>query len=234
MTIQKITKDLKKLANPEKIKILSSFFKTGPGEYGEGDVFIGVTVPNQRKIAKKYQKLGKKNILELLKSSVHEYRLTALIILVNQFEKADISEQNEIYKLYLKNTQYINNWDLVDTTTPKIVGAYLLKHKKERKILYSLVKSKNIWERRIAVLACFAFIKNNDFKDILKISKILLEDKHDLIHKAVGWMLREMGKKNIKELRNFLDKNSKIMPRTMLRYSIEKLDKKERREYMKK
>ncbi len=232
MSYQKIAKDLKKLANPNKIKVLSSFFKTGPGEYGEGDIFTGITVPNQRKIAKKYQKLAKNDILQLLHSPIHEYRLTALIILVTQFEKGDKQKQEEIYKLYLQNTKYINNWDLVDVTTPKIVGAYLLSHKSERKILYKLVKSKNLWERRIAVLACFTFIRDNDFIDILKISKLLLADKHDLIHKAVGWMLKEMGKKDTNKLRKFLDECAKTMPRTMLRYSIEKLDKQERKKYM--
>ncbi len=227
-----IKKDLEKLANPEKAEILARFFKTGPGEYGEGDVFVGITVPKIRKIAKKYERLAKKDVLKLLKSPIHEYRLTALIIFVLQFEKANNGEQKEIYDLYLKNTKYINNWDLVDVTTPKIVGAYLLERKNKRGILYKLVESKNLWERRIAVLACFTFIRNNDFIDILKISKLLLNDKHDLIHKSVGWMLREMGKRDIGKLRDFLDIHSKIMPRTMLRYSIEKLNDRERKKYM--
>ncbi len=235
MSLQNIIKDLKQIANPKKVPLLSSFFKTGPGEYGEGDIFIGITVAQQRRIAKKYQYLANSEIIKLLKSPIHEYRLTALLILVLQYEQANNNnKQKQIYNFYLKNSQYINSWDLVDTTTPKIIGAYLLKNKNKRKILYQLVKSPNIWERRIAVLACWPFIKNNDFIDILKISKLLLKDKQDLIHKAVGWMLREMGKKNSKKLKYFLDIYSKTMPRTMLRYSIERLNKQEKKEYMKK
>jgi len=226
--IANIQKDLDKLRNPKKAKILQRFFKTGPGEYGEGDIFLGIVVPEQRKIAKKYKDLGLKDIQELLNSKYHEHRLTGLIILTYQYK----NKPKEVYDFYIKNTKNINNWDLVDVTTPNIVGEYLLN--KDRSILYKLAKSKDLWERRISILATFTFIRNSDFKDSINLAEILLQDKHDLIHKAVGWMLREIGKKDQKALETFLDKHHKIMPRTMLRYSIERLEKSKRKFYMKK
>ena len=226
-----VKKDLKSLENKEKAKILSGFFKTGKGQYGEGDKFLGITVPNQRKIAKKYVDLSIKEVEQLLHSKIHEHRLTALIIWTYQFEKADEKTKEEIYKTYLKNTKWINNWDLVDVTTPRIVGMHLLD--KDRKILYKLAKSKDLWEKRISILATWAFInKRKESKDTLRISKILLNDDHDLIHKAVGWMLREIGKKDQKIEEEFLKKYYKTMPRTMLRYAIEKFDEKKKKFYM--
>lgn len=203
------------------------FFKTGPGDYGAGDKFIGVVVPDQRKIAKKYKDLSLIDLQTLLDSPIHEHRLTALFILIFQFK----ASPQKIYNFYLKNLKNINNWDLVDSSAPKIMGQYL-KDKKNRDILYKLVKSKNLWRRRIAVLTTYTFIKNNDFKDCLKLSKILLNDDHDLIHKATGWMLREIGKIDLSVLLKFLDKNYKKMPRTMLRYSLEKLSETKRQYYL--
>jgi len=226
--IKQIKSDFEKLANPEKAKIYQRFFKTGPGEYGEGDVFIGLTVPEQRSLAKKYNNLSLDEIQELLNSKIHEHRLTGLLILVSQYNKNSL----EIFNLYIKNMHNINNWDLVDLTAPKIVGKYLLD--KPRDLLYDLAKSDNLWERRIAVLATFAFIDKKQFDDSIKIAEILLHDKHDLIHKAVGWMLREIGKRDQSILEEFLEKYHKKMPRTMLRYSIEKLTPEKRAYFMRK
>jgi 3-methyladenine DNA glycosylase AlkD len=234
MSVADFKNEYQKLANPAQAKILSGFFKTGPGQYGAGDVFLGIKVPVQRAAIKKYLDLNFADLQELLNSKIHEHRLSALFILVKKFEGAvkagDKKLQRIIYNFYLKNSKKINNWDLVDLSAPNIVGKYLLAG--NRKILYTLVKSKNIWERRIAVLATFAFLREKDFKDILLIAEILLNDEHDLIHKAVGWMLREAGKRDAKVLRKFLDKNYKKMPRTMLRYAIEKLPEAERKKYL--
>lgn len=232
ITARQIQKELKGLGNKDKAKISQGFFKTGKGEYGEGDVFLGIKVPVQRKIAKKFINLSLVEVEKLLDSGIHEERLVALLILVLKYEKGDKKEKKKIFKVYLKNTKYINNWDLVDVTCPKIVGNYLLN--KKRDVLYKLVKSKSLWERRIAIVSTVIFIRENDFKDTIKISEILLKDEHDLIHKAVGWMLREMGKRNEKELKKFLDKYYKKMSRTMLRYSIERLNEKNIKHYMQK
>jgi len=229
--LQQLKKDLQYLANPEKAKILQRFFKTGKGEYGEGDLFLGITVPEQRKLAKKYYALSQKELQRLLSSSYHEHRLTSLLILVIKYSKSDESGKQGIADFYLKNTRHINNWDLVDSSADKIIGDYLLG--RERSILYKLAESENIWERRIAIMATFRFIKNNQFKDTLKISELLLKDNHDLIHKAVGWMLRETGKRDMATEEAFLMKHYKKMPRTMLRYAIEKFDQQRRRTYLK-
>ena len=226
-----IKKELQKKASKEKAKILQGFFKTGKGEYGEGDTFLGVTVPEQRKTAKKF-KAAPKNVIEaLLQSGIHEHRLTALLILVEQYQKGDEATKNKIVKLYLKNKAYVNNWDLVDLTAPKILWDHLLD--KDRNILHKYAKSKHLWTRRIAVLATYTFIKSGDFKDILRLAKHLLADPHDLMHKAVGWMLREMGKIDAKPLYAFLDKYATKMPRTMLRYAIERIPEEKRKHYMK-
>ncbi|MFH1376564.1 MAG: DNA alkylation repair protein [Candidatus Woesearchaeota archaeon] len=228
--LNQIKKDIEDLENPEKAKLLQRFFKTGPGQYGEGDIFLGITVPLQRQIAKKYTNLSLDEIQELLSSKIHEHRLIALLILIDKYKKADQIKKEEILNLYLKNTKYINNWDLVDLSAPNIVGDYFLE--KDKSILYKLANSDNLWEKRIAVLATFTFIKNNRFDDSLKISEILLKDKHDLIHKAVGWMLREIGKKDQKTEEDFLKKHYKNMPRTMLRYSIERFSEEKRKFYL--
>ena len=222
--------DLKKLASPKRAEISLRFFKTGEGQYGEGDVFIGVVVPDIRNVAKKHKDLSLADAAKLLKSKIHEERLTALFILVDKFQRGSDSDKEKIYKLYLQNTKYINNWDLVDLSAPKIVGAYL--SDKPRNILYQLAHSKSLWERRIAILATFDFIRQNDFIDGLKIAKILLRDGHDLIHKAVGWQLREIGKRRLAVEQNFLKQHYKIMPRTALRYAIEKFPEAKRKAYL--
>ena len=239
MALLELKKEIKKRANPLKAKLLQRFFKTGKGQYGEGDIFLGLMVPVQREIVKKYQDLSLINIQKLLNSKIHEERLLALLILVLQFKKADkkwfsfakaSEDKKRIFNFYLKNTKNINNWDLVDLTAPNIVGQFLLD--KDKKILYKLAKSQDLWEKRIAIIATFTFIKNHQFKDTLKIAEILLNDKHDLIHKAVGWMLREVGKRDLVAEEEFLKKHYKKMPRTMLRYAIEKFLENKRRKYL--
>ncbi|EKE14911.1 MAG: hypothetical protein ACD_12C00245G0003 [uncultured bacterium] len=231
-----LIKELKKEADPEKAKNLSWFFKTGKGEYGEGDQFLGITVPKLREISKRYQSLDLNDLQKLLDSKIHEHRLSALMILRMQYQKslrlASLSQGKQIVEFYLKNTKKINNWDLVDLSCHYILGNWLLD--KDRKILYKLAKSKNLWEKRIAIISTFAFIHNNQYIDTLKISEILLNDKHDLIHKAVGWALREIGKKDKETEIKFLNKYYKVMPRTMLRYAIEKFPETERKYYLKK
>ncbi len=223
-------KDLLGLKNPEKARILSRFFKTGKGDYGEGDVFLGISVPEQRKIAKKYPDLTLKEIQELLSSRIHEHRLTSLFVLINRYKKSEIAGKREIADFYLDNAKNANNWDLADLSAPNILGNYLLE--KDKHILYKLAKSDNLWERRISIMSTFEFIKNNKFEDALKISEMLLYDKHDLIHKAVGWMLREIGKRDQAAEEKFLSKHHKKMPRTMLRYAIEKFDNSKREYYL--
>ena len=230
MDLKNLRRKLYSLKNTQKATILQRFFKTGKGEYGEGDVFLGLTVPQVRAIALQYKTLVLLDIEQLLKSKFHEERLTALLILVYQFQKGDDSVKKAIYKFYLHHTKRINNWDFVDLSAPKIVGSYLLH--KPKKILYTLAKSKNVWERRIGVMATFTFIQNNSYNDTLRIAKVLLNDSHDLIHKAVGWMLREIGKRSLKTEETFLCRHYKQMPRTMLRYAIEKFPEAKRQAYL--
>ena len=222
--------DLQKLENSQKAKILSRFFKTGKGEYGEGDIFLGITVPQTRAIAKKYTHLNLKDLEKLLSSKIHEYRLIALLILIENYKKASIENKNLIFNFYIKNTKFINNWDLVDLSAPHIVGNFLLD--KDKSILYNLAKSSNLWEKRMAIISTFAFIRLYKFKHTLKISEVLMKDNHDLIHKAVGWMLREVGKRNKEVEERFLNQYYKKMPRTMLRYAIEKFDNNKRKKYL--
>lgn len=230
-SVQIIT-DIRHHANPEKAKILQRYFKAGKGEYGDGDIFLGLTVPLQRNIAKKYTHISLQEIKDLLHSTIHEFRQTALMILGLQFQKSLPSAQKNIYDFYLKNIKYINNWDLIDGSAPTVVGGYLLTNLKERKVLSVLVKSKSIWERRIGVMATYTFIQNNSYDDTLRIAKILLNDTHDLIHKAVGWMLREIGKRSLATEETFLRQHYKKMPRTMLRYAIEKFPETKRQAYL--
>ena len=230
--INKLERDLQDLKNPKKAEILQGFFKTAKDQYGEGDIFLGIVVPLQRKISRKYPTLKLSDIQKLLSTNIHEYRLTALFILVNKYEKAKEKEKAEIFDFYLRNTKGINNWDLVDLSAPKIVGDYLLDKPRGRGILYRFANSDGLWKKRIAVLATYTFIKADQFEDILKIAKILLNDEHDLIHKAVGWMLRELGKKNQEKEEKFLKRYYKTMPRMMLRYAIEKFDKRKRDFYL--
>ena len=225
-----IKNEIKSLADPIRAKHSQGFFKTGPGEYGEGDIFLGLTMPQIRVIAKKhFKEISLSSVQELVGSKYHEFRMCALVMLVYKYEKF-ASQRKEIYDFFLRNTKYINNWDLVDVTIPKTVGYYLVD--KDRSILYKLVRSSDLWEKRIAVLATFPFIRNNDFDDCITISEILLKDKHDLIHKAVGWMLREIGKRNQEIEEEFLKKYYKTMPRTMLRYAIERFSREKRDFYL--
>lgn len=212
-----ILRHLKEHADLVRANHSQRYFKTGKGEYGEGDVFLGVSVPVQRSISKKLKDEPLKIVLEALKDKYHEARLTAVLILVFKYPK----DKATIFDLYLKHKRYLNNWDIIDSSAPRIVGDYLLDKKHD--LLFSLASSEHLWDRRIAVLSSFAFINHNRFSTSLSLAKILLHDQHDLIHKAVGWMLREIGKKDEMTLRAFLDVYTGEMPRTMLRYAIERL-----------
>jgi 3-methyladenine DNA glycosylase AlkD len=229
---QSIIDELNEQACKEKAQHHLRFFKTAPGEYGEGDKFIGVNVPDQRKIAKKhYREITLNELEEFLRSEIHEYRSTALFMLCYKFEKADESERTSIVNLYLDNIAFVNNWDLVDASAPPLLGGYLFD--KERDLLYHLARSNNLWKQRIAIIATLYFIRRGEFHDTLKISEILLHHHHDLIHKAVGWMLREVGKRDREAEMAFLLKHYAEMPRTMLRYAIEKFDEDLRRQFLK-
>jgi 3-methyladenine DNA glycosylase AlkD len=223
--------ELKRVANEEKASVLMRFFKTGKGEYGEEDIFVGVTVPETRKAARTFLDTPVSELIPSLKSPYHEERLTALLVLVEKYKKAKTEKEKKVVvDFYLKNKYAVNNWDLVDLTADKILGNYLID--KDRKILYHYIQSKNLWERRMAVIATFAFIRKNDFNDTFKLCEKLLTDKHDLIHKACGWMLREIGKRDEKALEAFLKKHVQRMPRTMLRYAIERFPEKKRKAYL--
>jgi 3-methyladenine DNA glycosylase AlkD len=233
MIYPKIKKELDKLSDKKQAIHLQKFFKTGKGQYGAGDKFLGIKVPFQRVVAKKYyQDAALTDVEKLINSPYHEYRLTGLIILTYKFSEANKNEQKKMFEFYLKHTKRINNWDLVDLTAPNIVGTWLLD--KNHRILYKLAKSKLLWNRRIAIISTFTFIRAKQFDDTLKISNILLTDEHDLIHKAVGWMLREAGKRDKKVLVKYLSSRYKKMPRTMLRYAIEKFSGGERKKYLNK
>jgi len=228
-----LKKDLRSSQRPGKAKILMRFFKTGKGEYGEGDEFLGLMTDETRSVAKKYFDLPLADISKLLASKLHEERVVAVMILAKRLNKADLSGKKEIYDFYFENISGINNWDLVDSSAPIIVGGYLYLSGETREVLYKLVKSNNLWKKRIAMMATFYFIKERDFSDALKIAEILVNDSHDLIHKAVGWMLREVGNRDIGTEEKFLEKYYKQMPRTMLRYAIEKFPEEKRQKCLK-
>lgn len=233
MKASDVSKALRAIATPAKAQSSSWFFKSGPGQYGEGDKFLGVTVPEQRKVAKQFKDLSIIETEKLVTSPWHEERLTGLIILVGQYKKADAANQKAIYDFYLSHTKSINNWDLVDSSAEFIVGPYLSDRPDKVKVLTKLAKSDLLWDRRIAMLSCFAYIKQGRADEALVIAEILLHDTHDLIQKAVGWMLREIGKRVDRQiLLKFLDQYAATMPRTALRYSIEHLDPKQRQHYM--
>jgi 3-methyladenine DNA glycosylase AlkD len=233
MTLDNLKKELESISDKKQAALLQRFFKTGPGEYGEGDIFLGLKVPVQRSVAKKHNDFSLSDVQSLLSSKIHEHRLIALLILMQKFDTAEEAARKQIFELYLKNTHNINNWDLIDLSAPNIIGNYLLD--KDRSVLYKLAKSNSIWEKRISMLATFEFIANKETKDALAIAEILVNDKHDLIQKAVGWMLRELGKRvSQEEEEKFLKKHYKTMPRTMLRYAIERFDNKKKKFYMKK
>ena len=231
MTTREIRTRLRRLGNKKRAKLSQRYFKTGPGQYGEGDVFLGIAVPVLRTLAKEYQDLALADIIDLLRSAIHEERLLALLLLVRTYARADVDIKRRIYELYLQNTRYINNWDLVDLSAMHIVGTFLMG--KSKKPLHDLATSNNMWERRIAVMATFYFIKGGEFAASLTIARKLLTDKEDLIHKAVGWMLREIGKRNLRIEEQFLKKHYQKMPRTMLRYAIEKFPEPKRQRYLK-
>ena len=229
--LARLRRELKTLTDPQVAAHSQRFFKTGPGQYGEGDQFIGIRVPALRRLARRYEDLPIDQAESLLRSKIHEYRQIALFILVGRYRRGNAAERAEIYKRYLRNTAHINNWDLVDASAEHIVGAWL--QNRSRKPLIQLAASGSLWERRMAVLATFHFIKKGEFEETLRIAKLLINDREDLIHKAVGWMLREVGKRSAATAGAFLRRHYRAMPRTMLRYAIEKLPEDQRQAFLK-
>ena len=228
--IPRVISRLREFADRERAKVSLRFFKTAPGEYGEGDRFLGIRVPDLRRVAREFRSLSLKDVATLLASRWHEERLLALVILVNQYERGTDPDREAIYRLYLTSTDRINNWDLVDASAAQIVGAHLLD--RDRRVLYRLAKSRSVWERRIAIIATARFIRSGQFDDTFAIVEKLLDDEHDLIHKAAGWMLREIGKRNREAEERFLRKHAVRMPRTMLRYAIERFPEALRKMYL--
>ncbi len=232
-TSQEVKEALNALASPSKARLLARYFKTGPGQYGAGDIFIGVMVPQTREVVRLYRDLPLSEVKILLESGVHEERLCALLILVHAFQHGDANTRKHTYRFYLANAEHVNNWDLVDLSAPNIVGEYLRETKNSGVVLIKLAKSRNLWKRRIAVLATFAFIKAGRHVPTFNIARILLDDEHDLIHKAVGWMLREVGKRIGQDVEEeFLRRHYRHMPRTMLRYAIERFTKRQQYAYL--
>jgi 3-methyladenine DNA glycosylase AlkD len=229
--ISALKKELRDLADPGQAKILSGFFKTGPGQYGEGDRFLGIKVPIQRNIAKRFRNLPLVAVGRLLNSEIHEERLVSLFILIEKYDSGTATERDDIFGLYLANTARVNNWDLVDLSAPQLLGRHLFGT--ESRLLVRLAGSPSLWERRMAIVATLYFIKKGHIKTTMEIAEMLLTDEHDLIHKAVGWMLREAGKRDMNAERRFLDRHARAMPRAMLRYAIEKFPEKIRLSYLK-
>jgi 3-methyladenine DNA glycosylase AlkD len=232
MSAETIQRELARVANPEKAAFFPKFFKTGPGEYAEGDVFLGVTVPEQRKIARRYRDTPLAQVGELLHSKVHEHRFTGFLILVAQFEAADAPGRTRLFAFCREHLRGLNNWDLVDLVAPKLIGPYLAEHPELKPLLEQWARSQVLWERRIAVLSTLAFIRQGDLTDTLRLAELLLHDEHDLMHKAVGWMLREVGQRDLAREEAFLDRHATKMPRTMLRYAIEHFSPARRKHYM--
>lgn len=230
MSIPELQTRLRALGDPAKAEFLQKYFKTAPGEYGAGDIFLGVTVPQVRKLAASYKLAAPDEVLPLLTSSIHEDRLLALLLLVRAYAKANEAVREQIYRLYLKRTAYINNWDLVDTSASHIVGAWLCQ--RDKAPLTRLARSTSLWERRIAIIATHYFIRRDQFSETLRLALLLLTDKEDLMHKAVGWMLREVGKRDVEAEEGFLQEHYQQMPRTMLRYAIERFPEARRRAYL--
>lgn len=230
MTLNDLKKEIRCHADPRRAAVLRRFFKTGRGEYAEGDKFLGLTVPQIRKIVGRFRALKMAPVIRLLHSRVHEDRLTALLILIEQYRRGGVAEKRRIYSAYLKNSRFINNWDLVDLSAPYLAGHYL--SGRDKRPLYCLARSGVLWERRISMVACFHFIRQGEFDDALKIAEMLLPDEHDLIHKAVGWMLREIGKRDSDREEGFLKRHGRKMSRTTLRYAIEKFPHAKRRAYL--
>ena len=230
ISLQNLRSHLQTLASPADAKVAQGFFKTAPGEYGAGDQFIGIRVPVLRTLAKEFRALPLSEVPALLHSPIHEERLLALLILVDGYARADAAGRAKIYALYLDHLDCVNNWDLVDSSAPYIVGPHLAE--RSRAILFRLARAKNLWHRRVAMLATFYFIRQNDFADALRLAELLRDDEHDLMHKAVGWMLREIGKRDVAVLQKFLQQHAARMPRTMLRYASEKFPERERRQWL--
>ena len=231
MNVKAVQAEVRALANEKDAAILSGFFKTGPGEYGEGDRFLGIRVPAIRKLSCRYADLPPRTVRALLRSPYHEERLLALLILIVQFDRGNVATRKWVYELYLAHTAYINNWDLIDLTAYHIVGRWL--HDRSRRPLHTLARSESLWERRIAMLATFDYIRRGEFDETLAIAEQLLHDSHDLIHKAVGWLLREVGKRDLAVEERFLARHYRVMPRTMLRYAIERFPERRRQAYLK-
>ena len=229
-TLAAVRKRLRELGDPDDAAFLQRFFRTGPGEYGAGDKFHGIRVPVTRRVAREFQKLSLDDTLALLHDPYHEARLLAVILLGDAYQRGSSNERDAIFRAYVKNAAYVNNWDLVDASAPQIVGAHLAT--RSRALLDELAASKSLWKRRVAIVATHRFIRNGEFDDTLRIAKTLLRDEHDLIHKAAGWMLREVGKRDRAPLVAFLERHAHEMPRTMLRYAIEHLSPAERKRFM--
>ena len=232
ITTSQIRRSLRASADPKHAQVLQRFFKTGPGEYGEGDRFLGLRVPDIRRVARESDGLPLAGVLTLLRANYHEERLLALLILVRRFERGAPEERERLFRIYLAHRSYINNWDFVDLTAPRILGAWLLDH--PRDLLDELAQSANLWERRMAMLATLAFIRQGQLADALRLAEGFLADRHDLMHKACGWMLREAGKRDQRALMGFLERHAAQMPRTMLRYAIERFPAHERERWMRK
>ncbi len=231
-TAAQVKTELQGLADPLHQQAMQRFFQTGKGQYGEGDVFLGIKVPEQRKVARRHRSAPLREVRRLLRSRTHEHRLVALLILVEQFQRGGESAREEIFQCCADNLRHIDNWDLVDLAAPKIVGAHLLD--RPRDLLVRLARSDHLWSRRVAIMATLAFIRHGQFDDTLALARVLLHDRHDLIHKAVGWMLREVGKRDLAAAEAFLDAHHRDMPRTMLRYALEKFDADRKAWYMRK
>lgn len=230
LTPAQLRKEARGMASKKRAETNKWFFKTDKGGYGEGDLFMGLTMPQQRALAKKYKDMSLSNAVKLLHSKTHEERAMALIIMIHHFQSGDEVTKKKVYQTYLKETAYINNWDLVDISSYQIVGTYLLDRSSKK--LDQLAKSRDLWEKRIAIVSTFAFIRKGRLDETIRIAKILVNDNHDLIHKAVGWMLREVGKKDVKVLEKFLKQHYETMPRTMLRYALEKFSETKRKRYL--
>lgn len=232
LVVHPIESELRALADAKKASVLARFFKTGPGQYGEGDMFLGLTVPQVRALVKKYAKqMSLTHIEALLDNPIHEVRLAGVLALVARYEKADFARQAEIVEFYLKNLAGVNNWDLVDSSAAKILGAHMAE-RKDASSLDKLAQSVDLWTQRVAIVATYAFIQRGIYEPTIHIASVLLMHPHDLIHKAVGWMLREVGKRDESVLRSFLDEHAAVMPRTMLRYALEKFPETDRQRYM--
>lgn len=230
--LKNLKKDLRKFERPEKAKVLTRFFKTGKGEYAEGDQFLGLKTDETRSVARKYSDLNYSDLKNLLESKIHEERMVAVMVLINRSKKGNLDIKKEVYEFFINNLSGINNWDLVDVSVPHIIGGYLYLAKGNRNVLYDFAKSNNLWKKRIGIMSTFYFIRNYEYQDTLRISEILLTYNHDLIHKAVGWMLREIGNRNLQAEEKFLKIYYKKMPRTMLRYAIEKFPERLRIKYL--